>query len=194
MKKKLLILNGSRHLKNGQSFYLLQKISQEHSKDWDIDVLHLKQDNDKEIWKAKLKVADAFLFLTGTYWDSWGSPLQFFLEEATEWEGSDLWLGKSAAIIVSMHSVGGKGVLSRLQGVLTTLGVIIPPMSGIVLSLAVNLSEESLNTHLPDFWRSSDIKILMNNLKTSVEVNTEQLMKYQSWPTNDQDFERPWLE
>ena len=81
-----------------------------------------------------LRQANGIVFVTGTYWDSWGSPLQKFLEDLTPWECSDVWLGKPAAVVVSMQEVGGKAVLSRLQGVLSSLGCIIPPCSGMVYS------------------------------------------------------------
>ena len=42
-----------------------------------------------------LAEADGFVFATGTYWDSWGSPLQKFLEETTAFEGTSVWLGMS---------------------------------------------------------------------------------------------------
>ena len=83
---------------------------------------------------AQLEKSQGFVFVTGTYWDSWGSPLQKFLENVTDLEGSPAFLGKPAIVMVLNHSVGGKGVLSRLQGVLSTLGCLIPPMSGIVYS------------------------------------------------------------
>src|SRR3954462_12604070 len=79
-----------------------------------------------------LMKADALVVGTGTHWDSWSHHLQRFLEEATPSEGTSLWLGKPVAVIVTMHSVGGKGVVSRLQGVLNTFGCLIPPMSGLV--------------------------------------------------------------
>lgn len=73
-----------------------------------------------------LSRANGFLLGTGTHWDSWSSVLQTFLEDATPHEGTALWLGKPAAVVVSEHSTGGKGVLSRLQGVLVTLGCTLP--------------------------------------------------------------------
>lgn len=89
---------------------------------------------------AALQRADGFLLGTGTHWDSWSSVLQKFLEDATPHEGTALWLGKPAAVVVSEHSVGGKAVLSRLQGVLVTLSCTLPPMSGLVLSRAALLA------------------------------------------------------
>ena len=41
----------------------------------------------------KVRAADAFLFVTGTYWGSWGSPLQRFLEVLTPLEATDAFLG-----------------------------------------------------------------------------------------------------
>lgn len=72
--------------------------------------------------EATLAEASGFVFVTGTYWDGWSSHLQRFLEEATHTEATSLWLGKPASVWVTAHSVGGKGVLSRLQGVLSSSG------------------------------------------------------------------------
>jgi hypothetical protein len=195
-KRNLLIINGSRHQKIGQSYFLVQKILQEYHSTWDINVLNLKGNTNKKNWRENIDKADAYIFLTGTYWDSWGSPLQYFLEEATEWEGTNLWLGKSAAIIVTMHSVGGKAVLSRLQGVLNNFGLILPPMSGMVLSLAANLaidgqSSECGSVHLPDLWSLKDLEVVMKNLQLSVSI--QGLIQYQSWETDKNHFEKPWL-
>jgi hypothetical protein len=195
-KSNLLLINGSRHHKSGQSYFLVQKIMQEYHNAWDIDILNLKGDIEKKSWKEKISNANAYIFLTGTYWDSWGSPLQYFLEEATEWEGTDLWLGKSAAVIVTMHSVGGKAVLSRLQGVLNNFGLSLPPMSGMVLSLAANLaingqSSECGNVHFPDLWSLKDLDVIMKNLELSVSV--QGLIQYQAWETDKNNFEKPWL-
>ena len=58
-----------------------------------------------------------------------------FFETITNLEGDVCFFGKPAAAIVTMHSVGGKEVLSRLQGVLNTHSDFsIPPMSAMTYS------------------------------------------------------------
>jgi chromate reductase len=114
--------------------------------------------------------ADGFLFGTGTHWDSWSSVLQRFLEVATVTEGTPLWLGKPAAVVVTEHSVGGKGVLSRLQGVLVTLGCAAPPMSALVLSRAVLLAAAHEPDAARDFWTTADLRTVCHNLAEAARV------------------------
>jgi chromate reductase len=148
---------------------------------------------------AALQRADGFLLGTGTHWDSWSSVLQNFLEDATPHEGTALWLGKSAAVVVSEHSVGGKAVLSRLQGVLVTLGCTLPPMSGLVLSRAALLAAR----HTPDpaatrdFWCEADLRIVCHNLAEAARVTLAGAKpprpRWRTWPVDRRDFSARWL-
>lgn len=148
---------------------------------------------------SALQRADGFLFGTGTHWDAWSSVLQKFLEDATPHEGTALWLGKPAAVVVSEHSTGGKGVLSRLQGVLVTLGCTLPPMSGLVLSRAALLAAR----HAPDpaatadFWCEADLRIVCHNLAEAARVSlpgaTPALPRWRTWPVDRRDFSARWL-
>jgi multimeric flavodoxin WrbA len=146
--------------------------------------------------KAELAWAEAFVFGTGTHWDSWSSVLQRFLEDATEAEGTKVWLGKPVACVVTEHSVGGKGVLSRLQGVLVTLGCLIPPMSGVVLSKVAQMAgghslalvaTEAKRTE--DFWGAEDLKIVAHNLVEAVNGTR----KWKAWAVDREDFEKRWM-
>jgi hypothetical protein len=115
--------------------------------------------------------------------------MQYFLEAATEFEASDIFMGKPAAVMITMHSVGGKGVLSRLQGVLNTLGMMIPPMSGIVYSLAGQLALETESTFVEDFWSLEDVDIIAHNLMTAVNLE----VTYKPWPVDHKDPKRLWV-
>ncbi|AKC81735.1 hypothetical protein IMCC26134_01195 [Verrucomicrobia bacterium IMCC26134] len=143
--------------------------------------------------EPNLHAADAFVFATGTHWDSWSSPLQKFLEDATPAEATSLWLGKPAAVLVTEHSTGGKGVLSRLQGVLLTLGCALPPFTGLVLSHAAQLARQ----HAPaggaadDLWRPADLELVAHNLLAATLAPRP---AYRAWPVDRADFHRPWLE
>lgn len=136
--------------------------------------------------------ASGFVFATGTYWDSWGSPLQVFLERATRFEASRVWLGKPAAVVITAHSVGGKDVLSRLQGVLGTLGLAIPPMTGFVYSLAVHAA---LRAHhdgdgrRADFWQLGDLDVVADNLLEAVSGGRA----YRAWAVDGGDPSRAWM-
>jgi NAD(P)H-dependent FMN reductase len=148
---------------------------------------------------AALERADGFIIGTGTHWDSWSSVLQKFLEDATATEASKLWLGKPAAVVVSEHSTGGKGVLSRLQGVLVTLGCSIPPMSGLVLSRAALLATQ----HAPDpattrdFWCADDLRVVCHNLAEAARVTLPAAQpahpRWRAWSVDRRDFAARWL-
>lgn len=143
--------------------------------------------------EGALREADAFVFATGTHWDSWSAVLQRFLEEATPAEASAVWLGKPVAVLVTEHSVGGKAVLSRLQGVFVTLGCSVPPFSGLVVSLAAQLARR----HAPatpaagDFWSPEDLEIVAHNLLAAARAPRPE---WRAWPVDRRDFGRPWLE
>jgi chromate reductase len=146
-----------------------------------------------------LSRANGFFLGTGTHWDSWSSVLQKFLEDATPHEGTALWLGKPAAVVVSEHSTGGKGVLSRLQGVLVTLGCTLPPMSGLVLSRAALLATQ----HAPDpattsdFWCEADLRVVCHNLAEAARVSLPgakpPLPRWRTWPVDRHDFHARWI-
>ncbi|MBC7369895.1 MAG: NAD(P)H-dependent oxidoreductase [Undibacterium sp.] len=148
---------------------------------------------------AALTRADGFLIGTGTHWDSWSSVLQKFLEDATATEATKLWLGKPAAVLVSEHSTGGKGVLSRLQGVLVTLGCSIPPMSGLVLSRAAVLAAQ----HAPDpaatrdFWCEDDLRVVCHNLAEAARITLPAARpghpRWCAWPVDRRDFAARWI-
>ena len=115
--------------------------------------------------------------------------MQYFLETATEFEGTNLFLGKPAAVMITMHSVGGKGVLSRLQGVLNTIGIMIPPMTGIVYSLAGKLALETESSFADDFWGLEDLDAIAHNLMTC--LNNQH--SYRSWAVDRDDPKRVWV-
>jgi multimeric flavodoxin WrbA len=136
----------------------------------------------------ELKRANAFVFGTGTHWDSWSSLLQKFLEEATPSEGTQLWLGKPAGCLVTEHSVGGKDVLARLQGVLVTFGCLIPPMSGIVLSRVAKVAGQSDPQAAEDFWCPADLNVVAHNVTEAAKGG----QKWKTWPVDRADFDARW--
>jgi chromate reductase len=138
----------------------------------------------------RLDAADAFIFATGTYWDSWSHTLQRFLEEATPTEGTSTWLGKPAGVLVTMHAVGGKGVLSRLQGVLNTLGCLIPPHGGVVFSLANQQALKGASPLGKDLWRPEDVKIVCHNVLASISARGG----FRSWPVERSEYASKWIE
>lgn len=190
--KKVLILNGSLGADQGNTDVVIARMQKQLSVE--SEVIHLKNLLEKKMTilelKEKIQNADALVFTSGTYWDSWGSPMQYFLEVSTEFEASDLFMGKPAAVIITMHSVGGKAVLSRLQGVLNTLGMMIPPMSGMVYSLAGQLALETESTFSEDFWSLEDLDVIAHNLLTAL-YNKQ---SYKPWPVDHKDPKRIWVQ
>lgn len=192
MKNKILLINGSLNGTKGQSHTIAKSICSFKAGTNEYRHLTLKDQCDISKWKEDLAWAEGFVFLTGTYWDSWGSPLQDFFEKTTDWEVSSLWLGKPAGVIVTMHSVGGKSVLSRMQGVLNTLGLIIPPLCGLVYSLNTHLISEN-NDHAADFWHLDEVPLILENIQHQIEINQTHKPTWSTWKVDRKDVSRPWL-
>jgi hypothetical protein len=143
-------------------------------------------------WALRLKGVHGFIFSSGTYWDSWSSLFQRFLEEVTPLEGTPLLLGQPACCLITMHSVGGKEVLSRLQGVLVTLGMQIPPMSGLVYALSTALADEAgRHRWQDDFWSPSDLPILAHNLLEAMPGGER---RWASWAVDRGDPAAVWFD
>lgn len=188
--KKVLILNGSPQGRQGNCQKLIRRIQKEMKNRAEAQVLILADVAASKAFRSQLKDVDAVIFVTGTYWDSWGSPLQRFLEGITDMEGASEIVGKPCAIFVLMHSVGGKSVLSRLQGVLSTFGFLIPPMSGLVYSLASDLAIKAHSAkRTEDFWNLKDLNLILSNLLQAVEIQ----LPWKTWPVDDRNFRKIWL-
>lgn len=139
----------------------------------------------------ELRAADGVVIATGTHWDGWSWALQKFLEDATPSEATSLWLGLPVAVVVSEHSTGGKGVLSRLQGVLVTFGCAIPPLSGLVISKSAQLARKHAPEAAEDFWGADDLEVVADNLLTAAR---QPLAAWRAWPVDRADFARRWVE
>lgn len=190
----ILILNGSIQGKQGNTQKLIMQLSKdllERSPQAVIEVVELSEVGDlTPIWiQQQFSRHDAFVFCTGTYWDSWGHPLQKLLEEMTFLEGKKEILGKPASVLVTMHSVGGKEVCSRLQGVLATMGFLIPPMSHLVYSLSNHLAQKSESEFALDFWSFEDLQVISHNLLSATKSRNDFL----SWAVDEKDPRRNWI-
>lgn len=200
---RLLLLNASLAGEAGNTAVLISRARRLLARRAHVEVVTLASASDSVVdfaaLQPKLAAADGFLFGTGTHWDSWSSVLQKFLEDATPSEATTLWLGKPAAVVVSEHSTGGKGVLSRLQGVLVTLGCSLPPMSGLVLSraafLAVQHTPDSATTR--DFWCEADLRVVCHNLAEAARVSLDSAApvrpRWLTWPVDRRDFAARWI-
>lgn len=185
---QVVVLNGSLGGNTGNTQQLLNALYQELEGRAQISEVILKEMTSFEALFSLINQSHAFIFATGTYWDSWGSPMQRFLEAATESEGTSLWLGKPAATLVTMHSVGGKGILSRLQGVQSTFGLLVPPMCGMTYSLANHLALQHPSTSA-DFWSKDDLNVIASNLLSAL---TDRPV-WKTWTVDREDPHRKWF-
>ena len=129
--------------------------------------------------------ADAYLFVTGTYWDSCGSPLQKFIEDFTILDTDPRIMGKPVGVIVLCHTVGGKSVLSRLQSIFSCMGFLIPPLSGMVI-----VRDSICGQGFPDSWRLTDIKIVLDNLLLASKMK----IPWSRWKVSPpEDLDKVWL-
>lgn len=190
MLKKVAIIDGSLAGAEGNTCLLLKRAGEILAKRSQVEWVDLAQNYSLSEYKKRFTECSGFLFGTGTYWDSWSSVLQRFLEQSTELEGTAVWLGKPAATIVTMHSVGGKEVLSRLQGVFNTLGLLIPPMSGMVYSTVNQVALASGDpTWCQDLWCLEDIELICHNLLEAVYGT----FQWKAWPVERSLTAENWI-
>lgn len=186
---RVLIINAGLNGAGGNTAVLLQRARESLGVRVALREIVLAEGVSYAAARDEIASADALIFGTGTHWDSWSHLLQRFLEEATSDEGSPSWLGKPVAVIVTMHSVGGKSVLSRLQGVLNTFGCLIPPMSGLVYSAVNQATLQSGSTAIADVWAPEDVAVVCHNLLVALKVEAT----YRAWPTDREDFSARWI-
>jgi len=190
-----VLLNRARRLLARRATVEIITLSAQNSPPRPVPISQLSTLNPQLV--AALARANGLLIGTGTHWDSSSSVLQKFLEDATATEATKLWLGKPAAVVVSEHSTGGKGVLSRLQGVLVTLGCSIPPMSGLVLSRAAIIAGRHDPSAARDFWCEDDLRVICQNLAEAARVSLPSAKparpRWRRWPVDRQDFAARWL-
>lgn len=185
MAKNVLIINGALGGRTGNTSMLLKKIKRMLLKDHDqikVKIIHLYPTFVWNSVKRSIKKSDCLIFATGTYWDSWGSPMQQLFEKMTVLEGSKYLVGKPACAIVTMHSVGGKEVVSRILGNLVSLGCMIPPFAGFAYSYADHIAHRSRISGkklLDDVWHIQDLHSLLNNLIKAASI--EPKPGYEVW-------------
>ena len=125
---------------------------------------------------------DAFLVVTGNYWNSWGSPLQRFIEVMTVFENTPVFFGKPVACVGTMDSVGGMELAARLHAVFSGLGCWSPPCSTLVLSRvgmeAIKATAGVLADPNEDVWRLDDLEIVLMNLVRASHIQVD----WAKWP------------
>lgn len=205
MTPRVLLINGSPSGKQGNTASVLDQLAGYLLAGAIVESLVLVETQDPNLFESQIRGSDGFVFASGTYWDSWGSPLQRFFECTTSLEATDAWLGKPAAVVVTMHSVGGKGVLSRLQGVLNTLGLLIPPLTGLVYSAAgqaaiTGSAKRLVDDQDPvndiqakiaeDLWQLTDLEVVAHNLLAALYRTNN----WRAWPVDRSHFASRWIE
>lgn len=186
----ILIVNGALGGSTGNTAELLALAEERLSKEAEVSYLDLCREPALDRILEAASQADGFLFGTGTYWDSWGSPLQRFFEMTAHTEAMPFWFGKPAGAVVTAHAVGGKSVLSRLFGVLNVYGMMIPPLSGLVYTWANDAALQHAPPHLEhELWAPKDVEVICHNLLEAIAGGTNWL----SWPTCEGQHGEKWL-
>lgn len=186
---RILILNAALNGRNGNTAVLLDRAAEFLRPFAEVRVLYLAEDYIYARVREELMAARGIIVGTGTHWDSWSSMLQRFLEDTTPDEGEAAWFAKPAGVLVSMHSVGGKGVVSRLQGVLSTLGCLIPPMSGMAYSYANQTALSAPGALAGDLWSLEDVDTVAWNVLTAA-LNEKD---YRKWPVDRTRAGDKWI-
>jgi NAD(P)H-dependent FMN reductase len=184
--KNILIINGSLRGTAGNSYavskHAEQLLANELQQQVTLLTLTDPQPSINEMYKLLFN-SDAFLVVTGVYWNNWSSPLQRFVEITTAFENTPAFFGKPVASAVTMDSVGGIEVAARLQAVFGGLGCWSPPCSTIVLSRtgqeAMAASAGSEDDPNEDVWRLADMHIVLKNLVTAAVMPRNNWL---AWP------------
>lgn len=177
---KLLIIEGGIH-GSTRNCSVAVRIAKELSLFDETKVYHLIE---RQVSLDEFCNADAYLFITGTYWDSCGSPLQKFIEDFTLLDVDSRIMGKPVGFIILCHTVGGKSVLSRLQSIFSCMGFMIPPLSGMVVV------RDSIVKGLADSWSLIDIKVVMDNLLLASKIKAP----WSKWKVSTpEDLDKVWL-
>src|SRR5690606_38340934 len=100
-RKTVTLINGSISGSSGNTSVLLKKCGTLFQNRLKTESLILSESPDSSLVRQVLAESDGFIIGTGTYWDSWGSPLQKFLEDLSDTEGTELWIGKPVGIVVT---------------------------------------------------------------------------------------------
>ena len=187
MPNKILIINASIRGEQGNSYAISLKAKEyiEAKPDTLVKIYTLSSPKAtiKEVYHL-LDSSDAFIVVSGAYWNNIGSTLQRFLEVCTPFENTSAFFGKPISTIVTMDSVGGIEVASKIIGVFAGFGCWSPPCSTIILSRigeeAVNRSEGLKEDPNEDVWRLDDMDILIDNLLIASSVQKKQ---WKAWPT-----------
>lgn len=186
MKSNVLIINASIRGEKGNSYeialYAKKYLEENYQVNTNIYSLTQPKCTIKEVYDL-LEETDAFIIISGTYWNNFSSVLQRFIEVCTPFENTKAFLGKPIATVISMDSVGGIEVANKIISSFSGLGCWSPPCSSIILSrlgeFAVQQTKEWEDNPNDDVWRLEDVEVLIDNLVIASKVNRE---SWRVWP------------
>ena len=186
MENTILIINASIRGQEGNSYQiaLIAKSYIEKNTLSDVEIYDIANPKSTidEVYNL-IKKSDAFLIISGTYWNNIGSTLQRFIEVCTPFENSDVFFGKPLSTIISMDSVGGIEVANKIISSFSGLGCWIPPCSTVVLSRlgqeSVRQTKDSEDDPNKDVWCLDDIEILIDNLINASKIDKR---NWKAWP------------
>lgn len=192
------IINGSLGGRTGNTNNLLKRVKKlvlKRNPDTKVRIVHLCPSFDWLKIKRYIKTSNILILSTGTYWDSWGSPMQQLFEKMTQIEGKKHLLGKPAGAIVTMHSVGGKEVCSRILGNLISLGCMVPPFASFAYAYSDHVAHKSRTSGkklLDDVWHMDDLEAFIHNL-FEVHEGTKNFKVWDYLDTQALDPNYVWL-
>jgi multimeric flavodoxin WrbA len=178
----ITIINGSLGGRSGNTGHLIKKIRKitlKKDSEIKVKIVHLQPSFDWVRVRKIIRSSDGLIFCSGTYWDSWGSPMQTLFEKMTQIEGKKHLLGKPVGVIVTMHSVGAKELVSRMQGVLCSMGCMIPPFTGFAYSYSDHIAHKSRTSGkrlLDDVWHIDDLNALIYNVVEAIKKTNNWLV------------------
>lgn len=191
MRPRILIVNGSLGGAQGNTAEILAIAEEALSEAADVAHLDLSRQPSLDRILDAAANADGFVFGTGTYWESWGSPLQMFFENTAHTEGDDYWFGKPAVAFVTAHAVGSRSILSRLFGTLNSFGMWIPPYGGLTYTRVNDVALPHANEEFArELWTPNDVTVVTHNLIQAVTGGKD----WRQWPVNSGSATNKWLD
>ena len=188
--KSVLIVNGGLGGRLGNTAELLAIAEDRLTPHASVSHLELCREPPLDRILAACESADALLFGTGTYWQSWGSPLQRFFEITAHTEGGPIWRGKPAGAVVTAHATGASGVLSRLLAVLNAYGMLIPPFGGMAYTWVADVAAPVAPQHLAqEIGTPDDIGVVCHNLVAALEGSRD----WACWQTVEGRATEKWM-
>jgi len=177
---RILFVNGALRGDAGNTAHALARAARALADDVDRDVLTLAdfRGTIADLF-ARLDAADGFIVGSGVYWSSWGSPLQRFIEVATEREATSTFVGKPCAAIVTLDGVGGLDVAARIVTTMNLFGCAIPPFALAVLSRAASALDGQPG--FDDLWQARDLATLVENVVAHARATRDTRAATSTW-------------